>query len=127
MFWAVPRFPRGSARTTAKDRSLPRPSPPATAPMSSSRTDFRKYNARSSFRGVVMFLSDMVALSVYCFLAVWFQTWWLQLIFSFIAGSVIAIFFVVAHDAAHDALTPNRWLNRWIGRIAFLPSLHPYS
>jgi len=35
--------------------------------------------------------------------------------------------FVIGHDACHMALTEHRSLNQVIGRIAFLPSLTPYS
>lgn len=43
------------------------------------------------------------------------------------AGLIIGRLFIIAHDACHQSLTPSRRLNRWIGRIAFLPSLTPYS
>lgn len=42
-------------------------------------------------------------------------------------GLAVGIFFIVGHDACHGSLTPNSTLNKWLGRIAFLPSLHPYS
>lgn len=43
------------------------------------------------------------------------------------AGFVIGRLFIIGHDACHQSYTPHRRLNRWIGRIAFLPSLTPYS
>ena len=43
------------------------------------------------------------------------------------AGFVIGRLFIIGHDACHQSFTPHRRLNRWIGRIAFLPSLTPYS
>lgn len=43
------------------------------------------------------------------------------------AGLIIGRLFIIAHDACHQSLTPSRRLNRWVGRIAFLPSLTPYS
>lgn len=42
-------------------------------------------------------------------------------------GLAIGILFIVGHDACHGSLTPKSTLNKWLGRIAFLPSLHPYS
>jgi omega-6 fatty acid desaturase (delta-12 desaturase) len=33
----------------------------------------------------------------------------------------------LGHDACHQSLTPHRELNKWLGRIAFLPSITPYS
>jgi acyl-lipid omega-6 desaturase (Delta-12 desaturase) len=43
------------------------------------------------------------------------------------AGFVIGRLFIVGHDACHQSYTPHRRLNRLIGRIAFLPSMTPYS
>ena len=39
----------------------------------------------------------------------------------------IARLFVIGHDACHGSYTPSKVLNGWIGRIAFLPSLTPFS
>jgi omega-6 fatty acid desaturase (delta-12 desaturase) len=46
---------------------------------------------------------------------------------SLVAALWIARLFVIGHDACHGSYTPNKTLNKWIGRIAFLPSLTPYS
>jgi acyl-lipid omega-6 desaturase (Delta-12 desaturase) len=43
------------------------------------------------------------------------------------AGFVIGRLFIIGHDACHQSYTPHRRLNRLIGRIAFLPSMTPYS
>ena len=50
-----------------------------------------------------------------------------QLLFGLLTGFMIARLFVIGHDACHQSLTCHRWLNRFIGRVAFLPSLTPYS
>ena len=50
-----------------------------------------------------------------------------KLIESVVLGLAIARLFIIGHDACHQALTPHRRLNRVLGRIAFLPSLTPYS
>ena len=39
----------------------------------------------------------------------------------------IARLFVIGHDACHGSYTKYDWLNKVIGRIAFLPSLTPFS
>jgi acyl-lipid omega-6 desaturase (Delta-12 desaturase) len=49
-----------------------------------------------------------------------------------LAGSVLATLaiirlFVIGHDACHGSLTDHATLNRVLGRIAFLPSLTPFS
>ncbi len=55
------------------------------------------------------------------------QAWWAKLLCGAVAGFVIGRLFIIGHDACHMSLTPNRKLNKWVGRIAFLPSLTPYS
>jgi omega-6 fatty acid desaturase (delta-12 desaturase) len=44
-----------------------------------------------------------------------------------IAGLIIGRLFILGHDACHQSFTPSRRLNKLLGRIAFLPSLTPYS
>ena len=54
--------------------------------------------------------------------------WWpLKLIFSLANTFFIGILFVIGHDACHGALAPFAWLNAVLGRIAFMPSWHPYA
>lgn len=47
------------------------------------------------------------------------------------AGLVAGLFsgnlFMIGHDACHGSYTQIGWLNQILGRIAFLPSWHPYS
>lgn len=52
---------------------------------------------------------------------------WAKLLCGLAAGVMIARLFIIGHDACHQSLTPHRRLNRWLGRVAFLPSLTPYS
>ncbi len=55
------------------------------------------------------------------------EAWWVKVFASLVAALWIARLFVIGHDACHGSYTPNKTLNKWIGRIAFLPSLTPYS
>ena len=41
-------------------------------------------------------------------------------------GGMIALLFIIGHDACHGSLTPRSWLNKLLGRLAFLPSWHPF-
>jgi acyl-lipid omega-6 desaturase (Delta-12 desaturase) len=53
--------------------------------------------------------------------------WWIKLAAALIAAIWIARLFVIGHDACHGSYTPSTALNQWVGRIAFLPSLTPFS
>ena len=55
------------------------------------------------------------------------DSWWVKVFASLVAALWIARLFVIGHDACHGSYTPNKTLNKWIGRIAFLPSLTPFS
>jgi omega-6 fatty acid desaturase (delta-12 desaturase) len=44
-----------------------------------------------------------------------------------VAGVFSGNLFMIGHDACHGSYTQHRWLNRVLGRVAFLPSWHPYS
>ena len=56
-----------------------------------------------------------------------FDAVWAKLLCGLAAGFVIGRLFIIGHDACHQSLTPHRELNKVLGRIAFLPSLTPYS
>ena len=59
--------------------------------------------------------------------SVLFEAWWAKLLCGMAAGFTIGRLFIIGHDACHQSYTPHRGLNRILGRIAFLPSLTPYS
>ena len=50
-----------------------------------------------------------------------------KLLLSVINAILVAILFVVGHDACHGSFTQRKWLNHLLGRLAFLPSLHPFT
>lgn len=52
---------------------------------------------------------------------------WAKLLCGLAAGFVTGRLFIIGHDACHQSLTAHRGLNKVLGRIAFLPSLTPYS
>ncbi len=52
---------------------------------------------------------------------------WAKLLCGLLAGFVTGRLFIIGHDACHQSLTEHRGLNKVLGRIAFLPSLTPYS
>lgn len=82
---------------------------------------------RSLLWGVGVFV---VAVSLYsaAFVAILGAPWWpLQLLMAVVAGMLIGTLFIVGHDACHGSLTPFESVNRILGRLAFLPSLTPFT
>jgi omega-6 fatty acid desaturase (delta-12 desaturase) len=76
---------------------------------------------------IVWFLLDWLVLGVAIASLLVVDAWWVKVFASLVAALWIARLFVIGHDACHGSYTPNKILNKWIGRIAFLPSLTPYS
>ncbi|MES2185165.1 MAG: fatty acid desaturase, partial [Pseudomonadota bacterium] len=82
---------------------------------------------RTTLRALALLVLDYTLLTALLAGAVAFASPWLKLLCGLVAGFVIGRLFVIGHDACHQSLTPHRGLNRWLGRIAFLPSLTPFS
>lgn len=82
---------------------------------------------RSTPRALLLFALD-AALFIAALAALVVAPHWLaKLGLGVLAGVLIARLFILGHDACHQSLTARRGLNKWLGRIAFLPSLTPYS
>lgn len=82
---------------------------------------------RSKTLGIATFLFGVGGYSISLWGAVSAEPLVSRIVSSIAAGAFIAVLFVTGHDACHGSLTPLRALNKWIGRLALLPSLHPYS
>ena len=76
---------------------------------------------------IIWFLLDWLVFAVAIASLLVVESWWVRVFASLVGGLWIARLFVIGHDACHGSYTPNKTLNKWIGRIAFLPSLTPYS
>ena len=61
------------------------------------------------------------------FLTVYIESIFLKIVFGIAAGFITGRIFILGHDACHQSFTSHRGLNKILGRIAFLPSLTPYS
>lgn len=82
---------------------------------------------RSVAKGVAIFLV-VATLYATSWSAIFLAPWWLlKLGLAYVNGMTIGMLFLIGHDACHQGLTPVGWLNRLLGRLAFLPSLHPYA
>lgn len=76
---------------------------------------------------VALLVIDLLLFAALIIGAVMLPTVLLKLACALAAGFWIGRLFILGHDACHQAYTPSRTLNRVLGRIAFLPSLTPYS
>ena len=84
-------------------------------------------SARTTLYPIALLLFDYALLIAAVAGAVLLPAWWARLACGLAAGFVTGRLFIIGHDACHQSLTPHRRLNHWLGRIAFLPSLTPYS
>lgn len=82
---------------------------------------------RSTSRAFVLLAFDYALFLALITGTVVLEAMWAKFLCGVIAGFVIGRLFVIGHDACHQSLTPHRELNKILGRIAFLPSLTPYS
>ncbi|HEX7890348.1 MAG TPA: fatty acid desaturase [Ramlibacter sp.] len=82
---------------------------------------------RATLRPILLLAFDYVLLLAALAGTAFFAGAWAKLACGLAAGFVTGRLFIIGHDACHQSLTPRRRLNHWLGRIAFLPSLTPYS
>ena len=82
---------------------------------------------RVTARAIALLVFDYALLALCLAGTVLLQAAWAKLLCGLAAGFVIGRLFIIGHDACHQSLTPHRRLNKWLGRIAFLPSVTPYS
>ena len=82
---------------------------------------------KTTLRAIALLILDYALWAALLAGTVLCEAVWAQLLCSVAAGFCIGRLFIIGHDACHQSLTPHRTLNKWLGRIAFLPSLTPYS
>ena len=112
----------------------PAPTTPAQVPPGAplpARKHIRAWMApvsaqRTGLAVALLVLDWAIFLALIC-AVVLLTPWWAKALAGTVAGFVIGRLFIIGHDACHQSYTPHRSLNRWLGRIAFLPSLTPYS
>ena len=91
------------------------------------RQILRPYRAKADVFALGLFAADCVMYAGFTALAAAHVPIALRIAAGLAAGVLLAVLFVVGHDACHGSFTSRRWLNAAIGRIAFLPTLTPYS
>ena len=106
------------------------PSKPDTGRSDARRTvrvAMQEYLRRDSVLPVLWMLLDLAFLGACIVGACYFDAWWAKALMVVPASVAIARLFVIGHDACHGSYTKYDWLNKIVGRIAFLPSLTPFS
>ncbi len=83
--------------------------------------------ARSTLRAFALFVPIAALYGLTLTATVLAPTWPLRIVAAVANALTLSILFVLGHDACHGAFTPNRRLNALLGRLAFLPSWHPYA
>jgi omega-6 fatty acid desaturase (delta-12 desaturase) len=91
------------------------------------RKVLRPFRAKADVFAVSLFIADCVMYAV-CTAAAAAHPWLLvRIVAGTCSGVLLAVLFVLGHDACHGSFTSQRRLNAIIGRIAFLPTLTPFS
>ena len=80
-----------------------------------------------TFKAILLLVLDAVLWILSIAATVYFENILIKVLFGAIAGFITGRIFILGHDACHQSFTPYRGLNKVLGRIAFLPSLTPYS
>ena len=104
-----------SAQITPRTQSLEPQARPATQDRRSTRQGLSVFG----FHGALYLLTLAGALAP--------LPMGVNLVFAVANGVLIALLFILGHDAAHGSLVPGRKANRWLARIAFIPCAHSVS
>jgi omega-6 fatty acid desaturase (delta-12 desaturase) len=91
------------------------------------RRILRQYRAKDDLFAVGLFVADIAMYVAAAMIAASQAPLLLRAAAGLCAGVLLAVLFVVGHDACHGSFTSRRWLNVVIGRIAFLPTATPFS
>ncbi len=114
------------------DEPAPEPSPQADTGggarrLAALRDALAPYRERSTAMALALFAGDLLLLAAGQVLVVAGPGLPLRLLGAVLTWIAIVRLFLIGHDACHGALTNSDRLNAVIGRIAFLPSLTPFS
>src|SRR5260370_16179477 len=91
------------------------------------RQILRPYRAKADVFAVSLFAADCAMYAICTAAAAAHIGWFVRFLAGTAAGVLLAVLFVVGHDACHGSLTSRRLLKASIGRIAVLPTLTPFS
>jgi omega-6 fatty acid desaturase (delta-12 desaturase) len=91
------------------------------------RQILRQYRAKDDLFAAGLFVADVAMYAAAMVIAASHAPTLLRAAAGLCAGVLLAVLFVVGHDACHGSFTSQSWLNATIGRIAFLPTATPFS
>jgi omega-6 fatty acid desaturase (delta-12 desaturase) len=91
------------------------------------RSVVAKYTKPSTGLALTIFATDILVYITAIAGVIFLENIYARIACSLLAGLIISLLFVVAHDAAHDSFTNSRLLNRIIARICYIPFLNNYS
>ena len=91
------------------------------------RQILRPYRAKSDAFAIALFVADCAMYGICTAIAAGRAPMLIRFLAGTAAGVLLAVLFVIGHDACHGSFTSRRWLNLSVGRIAFLPTLTPFS
>lgn len=125
---ALASTPMTSSLAATQNRQAASDTAPVVQP---SRKEIRQWllplEHGNTLRSIALLVMDYVLFSSALAGVILATSVWLKILLGVIAGFMIGRLFILGHDACHQSFTPHRRLNKWLGRIAFLPSLTPYS
>ena len=90
------------------------------------RMSLARFAQRSALLSISILTLDLIIYAGMVYGAIAAEAIWLKLLFSFGAGTMIALSAIAGHDAGHQSFSGNKRVNRFFGTIAFLPALHPF-
>ncbi len=91
------------------------------------RSMIEPFANKQTVKAISLLVADIVIWFALIAGTVLIENLFVKIVLGNIAGFWIGRLFILGHDACHQSFTPHRELNKWLGRIAFFPSLTPFS
>jgi omega-6 fatty acid desaturase (delta-12 desaturase) len=115
-----------SATVSPERRAPRRAAPPEQSVKAVRDTLPADARERSAAVGVACFAVSLLGWGAVTAALALAPSWWARVPLAVAGGLAAGVLFIVGHDACHGSLTPSAGLNGLLGRVAFLPSLHPF-
>jgi omega-6 fatty acid desaturase (delta-12 desaturase) len=100
---------------------------PSPSGLSVNRAERRALRGKSGAMATSILIATLAAYAATLIAALSASSLLIAIPSSLLCGLAIGLLFIVGHDACHQAFTGSAFANKLVGRVAFLPSLHPYG